>query len=270
MQSSTFFLKNNVKERLARGEVVYSMTARLVRTIDIASIAYSAGFDSIYIDMEHSSFPLEAAGHICMACIGLGITPFVRVPDNDARFIGRVLDAGALGVIVPDVRSASEAASIVRAAKHAPLGERSVAGSAAQLHFQSLPSTEVTTLLDEATTVILMIESAEGLAAVEEIAAIEGVDILLIGANDLSSALGVPGEVDHMLVRDAYMRTLEACKANNITLGVGGLGSRPEFIKELLAKGAGYVSTGNDVSFLLAAATAKRNQFESPVKVQSR
>ena len=107
------------------------MTVRLVRTVDIASIAYTAGFDSVYIDMEHSSFPLEAAGQICMACNHLGVTPLVRVPGLDPAFIGRVMDSGAMGIIVPGVQSADEARAAVRAVKHAPLGDRSLAGAGA-------------------------------------------------------------------------------------------------------------------------------------------
>ena len=262
MNSTHNRLRNPLKEKLARGEPVYSMTVRLVRTVDIASIAYTAGFDSIYIDMEHSSFPLDAAGHICMACIGLGVTPFVRVPSLDAHFIARVLDAGALGIVAPSVQSAADARAVVRAAKHPPLGMRSVAGAAPQMNYRPLPSEETTRQLDDATMIIAMIESPEGLAAVDEIAAVEGVDILLVGASDLSTSLGFPGQVDHPLVLDAYLRTLEACRAHNKVLGVGGLGGKPEFMKKLLSLGAQYVSTGNDVSFLVAAATQKRMQFE--------
>ena len=261
MDSPEAVLRNRAKEKIARGEPVYSMTARLVRTTDIASIAYTAGFDSLYIDMAHSSVSLEAAGQICMACIGLGVTPLVRVPGPDPHLIARVLDSGALGIIVPDVDSADIARAVVNAAKHAPLGERSVAGSSTQLHYRTLPSAEVTRQLDEATLVVAMIESRSGLDAVEEIAAVDGIDILLIGANDLSAALGVPGQIAHDLVHQAYLRTMEACKANNKVLGVGGLGSRPDLIKQYVEMGARYVSTGNDISFLVAAASQKRQQF---------
>ena len=84
---ATPLLRNHAKEKLARGEPVYSMTVRLVRTVDIAAIAHTAGFDSVYIDLEHSSFSLEAAGQICMACNALGVTPLVRVPGPDPAFI---------------------------------------------------------------------------------------------------------------------------------------------------------------------------------------
>jgi hypothetical protein len=92
-------LRNNVKEKLKRGEVVSSMTVRLVRGIEIARIAKTAGFDMIYVDVEHSSFSLDTTGQICMAALEMGIAPFVRVPANTPEYISRVLDGGALGVI---------------------------------------------------------------------------------------------------------------------------------------------------------------------------
>jgi 4-hydroxy-2-oxoheptanedioate aldolase len=260
MDSPDGRLRNNVKDKLARDEPVYSMTVRLVRGIEIASIALTAGFDSIYIDLEHNGFSLDTAGQICLACLGLGIAPFVRVPSTDPHFVARVLDAGALGIIAPHVQSAEDAKAVVRAAKYPPLGERSLAGMLPQLHYRTLPAAEANQLLNDATMVIAMIESPEGLAAVNEIAAVPGVDILFIGTNDLCSSLGVPGQFDHELVHDAYRRTLEACRAHGKVLGVGGLASRPELIRKFVALGARYVSTGTDLSFLMGAAVQKRKE----------
>src|SRR5262245_30633580 len=140
---NTPLLRNPVKDKLSRGEPVYSMTIRLVRTVDIAAIAHTAGFDSVYIDMEHSSITLEAAGQICMACSHLGVTPLVRLPGLDPFFVARVMDAGAMGIVVPGVQSVGEARAAVRAVKHAPLGERSFAGSAPQLHYRPLPPAQI-------------------------------------------------------------------------------------------------------------------------------
>src|SRR5271169_4268634 len=95
-------LRNPMKEKLARGEVVASMTVRLVRGIEVARIAKTAGFDSLYVDMEHSSFSLETTGQICMAALEAGVTPFVRVPG--VAEVSRVLDGGALGIIAPHVQ----------------------------------------------------------------------------------------------------------------------------------------------------------------------
>ena len=92
-------LRNNFKDKLKRGEVVSSMTVRLIRTTEVARIAKTAGFDMIYIDLEHSSLSLDATGQICMAALDLGLFPAVRVPANTPEYIGRVLDNGALGII---------------------------------------------------------------------------------------------------------------------------------------------------------------------------
>src|SRR6476661_3987349 len=102
-------MRNPVKEKLARGELVASMTVRLVSGIEIVSIAKSAGFDSLYVDLEHSIITLEA-----------GIPALVRVPANTPEYISRVLDGGALGVIAPGVRSAEEARAVVAAARYPP------------------------------------------------------------------------------------------------------------------------------------------------------
>ena len=89
-------LRNGVKEKLARGEVVASMTVRLVRGVEIASIAKTAGFDALYVDVEHSSFSLDTASQICIAALAVGIVPFVRVPSHRPEHVSRALDGGAL------------------------------------------------------------------------------------------------------------------------------------------------------------------------------
>ncbi|WP_370961536.1 HpcH/HpaI aldolase/citrate lyase family protein [Amycolatopsis sp. cg9] len=255
-------LRNPLKEKLSRGEPVFSMTVRLVRTVDIAAIAHAAGFDSVYIDLEHSSFPLEAAGQICMACTHLGVTPLVRVPGLDPFLIARVMDAGAMGIVVPGVQSADQAHAAVSAVKHAPWGERSFAGSAPQLHYRSLPSDQTIRALDETSMVVAMVESRAGLDATEAIAAVDGVDIVLVGASDLSGELGFAGQVDHPEVHKAFLHVIDACRAHGKTVGIGGMGGRPDLIRQYLDLGAGYVSTGNDISFLSAAAAQKRRQFD--------
>src|SRR3954447_6173520 len=102
----TEVLRNNVKDMLARNEVVASMTVRLVRGVEIARIARTAGFDTLYVDVEHSSFSLETTAQICLAALEAGIAPFVRVPTGRPEHVSRVLDGGAVGVIAPHIGSA--------------------------------------------------------------------------------------------------------------------------------------------------------------------
>ena len=252
--------RNNVKEKLARNEVVASMTVRLVRTIEIARIAKTAGFDTLYVDVEHSSFSLETAGQICMAALELGIAPFVRVPTTRPEHVSRALDAGALGVIAPHIRSAAQAREVVAAAKFPPYGDRSTGGGLPHLHYRAFPAAEANVAMNDATMVIVQFETADAVERAEEIAAVEGVDMVLVGTNDLLADMGIPGQYEHARVRDAYARTIGACRMHGKHVGVGGLATRPQLVAEFVKMGARYVSTGTDLGFLLGAATERAKQ----------
>jgi len=253
-------VRNNVKEKLARGEVVASMTVRLTRSIEIARLAKTAGFDSIYVDVEHSSLSLETTSQICIAALEIGIAPFVRVPSTRPEHVSRALDGGALGVIAPHVRSAEAAREVVVSAKYPPLGERSAGGALPHLHYRSFPAAEVNAAMNEATMVVVQFETADAIERAEEIAAVEGVDMVLIGTNDLLADMGIPGQYEHQRVRDAYVHTLAACTKHGKHVGVGGLATRPKLAAEFVNMGARYVSTGTDLAFLLAEATMRAKQ----------
>jgi 4-hydroxy-2-oxoheptanedioate aldolase len=253
-------VRNLVKEKLKRDEVVASMTIRLVRGVEIAQLAKTAGFDMIYIDIEHSSFTLDATGQICLAALSAGITPMVRVPSNTPEYISRVLDGGALGVIAPHIESAQEARAAVKAAKFPPLGERGAGGPLPHLQYRSFPAAEANAAVNDATMVIVQFESAGAVDRADEIAAVEGVDMVLIGVNDLLASLGLAGQYEHAKVREAYARTIAACRKHGKHVGVGGLSAHPKLAAEFVAMGARLVSTGTDIQFLLAAATEKVKQ----------
>jgi 2-keto-3-deoxy-L-rhamnonate aldolase RhmA len=253
-------IRNVVKEKLARNEVVASMTLRLVRGVEIARLAATAGFDMIYIDLEHSSFSLEAASQICLAALNVGIAPMARVPSNTPEYISRILDGGALGIIAPDVGSAEEARAVVNAAKFPPLGMRGAAGALPHLHYRAFAVEETYRAVNDATMVIVQFESAAAVEKADEIVAVEGVDMVLIGINDMLNDLGLPGQYEHPKVREVYERTIAACRRHGKHVGVGGLSTRPKLAAEFVTMGARLVSTGTDIQFLLAAATEKAKQ----------
>jgi 2-keto-3-deoxy-L-rhamnonate aldolase RhmA len=140
------------------------------------------------------------------------------------------------------------------------MGERSNAGTLPHLHYRSFPVREVYSALNDATMVIVQFESAAALAAAREIVAVDGVDMVLIGLNDLLADWGIPGEYDHPRVREAYAATIAVCRNRGKHCAVGGLASRPDLAAEFVKMGARYVSTGTDLGFLLAACTAKARQ----------
>ena len=255
-------LRNNVKEKLARDEVVASMTVRLVRTIEIVRIARTAGFDTLYVDVEHNNFSFDTTGQICMAALESGITPFVRIPTTRPEHVTPALDGGALGIIAPHIRSAADARRLVTAAKFPPLGERSAAGGLPHLQFRSFPTAEANAALNDATMVVVMMETLEALDHVEEIAAVDGVDMLMVGTSDLTAEMGIPGAHDDPRVRAAYARTIAACRSQGKHVGVGGLSTRPDLVAEFVRLGARYVSTGTDLAFLLSACVQKAKQVQ--------
>src|SRR5262249_50939342 len=169
------------------------MTVRLVRSMEIARIAPTARFDSLYVDIEHSSFSLAPCGQTCMAALEAGIAPFVRVPANTPDYVSRVLDGGALGVIAPHIRSADEAKAVVTAAKFPPLGERSNAGGLPHLHFRSFPAAETSAALNDATMVVVQFESAAAPEHAEEIVAGGAVGMVLVGLSGPLADCGLPG-----------------------------------------------------------------------------
>jgi 4-hydroxy-2-oxoheptanedioate aldolase len=245
-------MRNPVKEKLARGELVVSMTVRLVAAVEIVRIAKAAGFDTLYIDLEHSSFTLHAASQISIMALEAGIPALVRVPANTPEYISRVLDGGALGVIAPGVRSAAEARAVVAAAKYPPVGSRGLAQGLPHLEYRALPAAEAIRALNDATFVAVQFESAASLEAMEEIVAVDGIDMVLIGSNDLLVDLGLPGQYEHPKLAEAYERTIAACRRRGKHVGVGGLASRPDLVEKLVKAGARYVSTGTDLGFLVA------------------
>jgi 4-hydroxy-2-oxoheptanedioate aldolase len=255
-------LRNNVKEKLARGEVVASMTVRLVRQVEIAQIAKTAGFDTIYVDMEHCSASIETTSQICMAAVAAGIAPLVRVPANTPEYITRVLEGGA---IAPHIGSAEQARAVIQAAKFPPLGARSVAGGLPHLHFRTFPASEAYAALNEATMVMVQFENAGALANAEEIVAVEGIDMVMIGTNDLLCDWGIPEQYEHPKVREAYETTIAVCRRHGKHVGVGGLATRPKLVEQYVRMGARYVSTGTDLAFLMGACAAKAQQVRDIV-----
>src|ERR1700744_2251820 len=196
---------NAVLQRLGQGEPLLSLGIRNARTAEIVRIAKTAGFGLVWIDLEHSSISTDCAVQIIASAFDLGLEAWVRVPEKDYGVIGRLLDGGATGIIMPRVESAEEAVSGVAAARSPPRGQRSQIARLPQLRFERLPAADLMERADRLTSVHILLETAAGIANVDAIAAVDGVDILHVGLNDLSVDLGHTGGLRHPDV-------LAACK----------------------------------------------------------
>jgi 2-keto-3-deoxy-L-rhamnonate aldolase RhmA len=252
-------LKNHTKEKLAAGGLALGIGLRQARHVDIATIAKTCGYDWLFVDMEHSSLDLDMASQLCMAGLHAGVTPFVRVPGPQHFHASRILDTGAMGIIVPHVESVAEARQAVDNCKYPPIGHRSYGGTVPQVSFTALGNVKHQEVVNEQTMVVVMVESPKAVDDIDAIAAVEGIDVLLIGTNDLSNEMGVPGDYTHPKIVHAYDAVCGAAKKHGITAAMGGIYDE-ELVKQYVAKGIRMILGGSDLSFLMKAAS-DRSKF---------
>jgi 4-hydroxy-2-oxoheptanedioate aldolase len=232
------------------------------RTPDLVLATADVGFDAVYIDLEHSATPLDVTATLCTTALGIGLTPFVRVPSHDAATITRVLDGGALGLIVPHVDTASEAAALAEVVHLAPRGRRSVYGYTPLAAVSGLQGDELAAELSRRTIFAPMVESATAIEEVGRIADLDGVDLLLVGAHDLTSDLGIPGQFTHPDFLSALGAVADACRAHDTPFGIAGISDR-DLLSDLVAKGLRFISAGTDIGFFRQAAGALVQELRS-------
>lgn len=215
------------------------------------AIAASAGADFLMYDMEHTGIGFETLKAQMAACRGLNIAPLVRVPTTEGNTIGQVLDIGAHGVMVPMVETAEQARDVVRRAYYPPQGARGTAFGIAHDDYSAAHPLEIMQTANQRTLVIAMIETATGLANVEEIAAVEGVDVLWLGHFDLTSSMGIAGQLDHPDYLAAIARITAAAKAQNKMAGY--MAMNKDFATEYWGHGFRMLAYGLDHILLKSA-----------------
>ena len=249
-------LINPARERLKSGKLSLGVGLRQSRTVDIAMAMKTAGYDWLFIDLEHNSMTLDMAVQISVAANGAGISPIVRVPHKQFDMATRVLDGGAMGIVMPHVDTAEEAREIVSRFKYPPQGHRSVGGPMAQTGFEAKPMAEATKEVNDQLLLITLVESPLAVKNAEAIAAVPGIDVLLFGTSDLTMEMGMPGQFDHPDVQAAYKTVIAACTKHGKWAGMGGIPSQ-EQLKKYFGFGIKMVLAGSDLSFMMDAASAR-------------
>lgn len=243
------------RRALLRRDVVLG-TWLQINNATAAEVLANAGYDWIAIDIEHTDIDILSLTQLLRGMYGRGVTPIARVTRNDTLEIRRALDVGAAGVLVPFVNTADEARHAVAAAKYPPLGVRGFSFSRANdwgVNFAAEAQSA-----NDSTSVIVMIESREGVEQIDEIAAVPGVDAVFIGPYDLSGSYGVPGQTEDPQVREACHRVIAACETANKSVGL--LLVRPTLaaVQRVVADGYNLLCIGIDTVFLDQGARAAR------------
>lgn len=213
-------------------------------------IAGYAGFDFVILDLEHGPNSVENVQNLIRAAQITNMLPVVRVKENCPSLIGEVLDIGAGGIQVPQIKNAEDVKNVIRVAKFAPEGMRGMCRFVRAANYSSMESDKYFKKANDA-LIIIQLEGIEAIKNLDEILEISGYDIIFIGPYDLSQSLGVPGQVDNPLVKNEMMKIVEKCKQKGIL--VGNFTDTGENALEWIKLGVRYISYSVDTGIYYSA-----------------
>jgi 4-hydroxy-2-oxoheptanedioate aldolase len=242
-----------VKRRIQSGEMVVGPFVIVPSPTLVDTLGY-AGMDFCIIDTEHGPISLESAADLVIAAQGSGVAPIIRVGANDERLILRALDVGADGVQVPQINTAEDASRVIQAAKYAPEGTRGLSVFTRAGDYYATGGANHTARQNADTMVIVHIEGREGLAALDAIMGVPGIDVLFLGPYDISQSLGVPGEVRHPKVERALQDAAAQARAQG--RAVGSYARDVEMGRWLKDLGVQYLAVNVDATIYMQACEA--------------
>lgn len=249
-------MTRTLRDALRGDALVLCLALQNSRTPDVPAVAAACGFDAVYVDLEHTSTSLETTQLLCTSALGAGISGLVRVPSHEASTIARVLDVGAVGIIVPHINSREEAIAVVRAARFPPAGQRSISGPNAVSGYTTRTAAQLVEAVEQRTVVALMIETMEGVEECDSIAAVDGIDMILIGPSDLTAEMGIHGQYENEHFHHAVESVAAACRRHGVALGVAGIKSL-DLLKRFRGLGLQFISAGTDVGMMAEAAATR-------------
>jgi 2-keto-3-deoxy-L-rhamnonate aldolase RhmA len=255
-------VRASLREALRGSDLVLCLALMHSRTPDVPAIAAAAGYDAVYVDLEHTATSLETAGILCAAAVGSGISALVRVPSHDPSIIARVLDNGAVGVIVPHVDSKDQAEAVVHAARFPPAGHRSISGPNVVTGFGVRAPAQLAAEIDSYTVVSVMVETPQAVESVDAIASVPGLDMILLGPSDLTAEMGIHGDYENARFQEAVQAVAAACRAHDVAFGIAGIKSA-DLLARFVDLGLRFISAGTDVGMLTEAATARAHELRA-------
>ncbi len=238
-------IENKVKKILKAGGTVIGCQVAEVRSPNIALLYGTAGFDFIFIDMEHGGFDLETVGDLITASKAANIVPVLRVPALEEHFLSRPLDLGACGLMVPHVHSREQAERVIQYTKFKPMGNRGLAPLRAHTNFSKVNVAEFMKEANENTMIVIMVEDDEAINHIEDLASVEGVDVIFMGTADLSQNLGIPGQVRHPEILKRIDRVIKACEAKGVAFGM------PVSTPDWYQKGIRFLFAASDIDLIV-------------------
>ncbi len=251
---------NAIKKDILAGKTVAGAMVFEFFSPGMSAILANAGCRFVLYDMEHTGLGFETLKWLFATCRGLPIEPMVRVPRGEYTWLARSLDLGARGVMIPMVESREQALSIVQACRYPPIGRRGAAFGFAQCDYLGGDVAQKVLASHERTMVIAQIETERGLENVEEIAAVEGVDVLWVGHFDLSNFMGIPGQFADPRFDAAMRKVVAVCRRHGKAAGF--MATDGAWITRAKEMGYTMIAGGTDNGLLQQAFSQQVAQIE--------
>lgn len=250
-----------LKSKMMSGQKIYGTMLRLIQNPAVCYIAKNSGLDFVMYDCEHASYDMQTLHQLFITGNALGLNSFLRVPELSKDYISRSLDQGAHGVMVPMIETVEMAKKLVNYAKYQPVGNRGFAGGIAHVDYIMGGKKHVEIMEQANNTVIAIaqIETKQAVDQADEIAALPGIDALLIGPNDLSLSLGIPGDLFNPIELEAISHVASACQKRNKAFG---LHAGPKLIEKFIDD-LSLVMMQSDIEVLTAGFTHIRETCEN-------
>lgn len=243
--------ENKVKSALAAGKSAIGTMVVEMRSPAVAILLANAGFDYMFLDMEHGTYDLVMASDIIKSARLAGIVPFVRVPDALYDKIARILDAGAMGIMAPRVETRETVERVVEAVRYPPLGKRGISIGKGNNDYQNAGLREFVDHANRNNMVILQIERKEAVDHIDDLLSVPGVDVALIGPFDLSLSLGA-NDIHDAIVAEAIGKVVEAGKRHNVATGIHVRDIK--MVEHWASKGMRLLTYSTDLNFITEGA----------------
>ncbi len=251
---------NHLKEKIIEGKTVLGTMLSEIATPNIARILSAGGFEYIIIDCEHGYFDYSQTAAVVGISNGIGLPVIVRIPKIDRECITKYMDMGADGLLVPMTGTAQDIRRVVEYAKYAPLGKRGISTTRAHTNYNPPPLLEYTRQANDRTILFAQIETREGIQNIDEIAAVEGVDAVIIGPNDLAADLGTPGNFSTPEMSGAIQKVIDAGRRAGKPSGI--IASGIPFLQQCREKGMTLFSCNSEVGMIMMGAKSIINNFK--------
>jgi 2-keto-3-deoxy-L-rhamnonate aldolase RhmA len=211
---------NLTRERLSRGETVFGCGLQVYRSAEIPRAFAVAGFDYVFIDMEHGSYDLETVHDMIKASLEAGITPIVRVCELLYSLVARLLDCGAQGIILPRVEDPKLLAEALSWLRFPPRGKRGFGINSTMIGYETRSFAEIIEHQNRNTLAVAQFETVSAVERADELLSVPGLDVVMVGPADLSIALGIPGQFENPLLIETIDRVVKKCEQYGIVPGI--------------------------------------------------